>query len=917
MKVQIEHVSLGFIKEINNNVCSLAVQKNIMCFTLRSGQMFSINLEDPSKVFRLDLPILVANQEKILEIWMNVQGTRALIKTNFAKYYACNLQIIMNAENNISKNGKDNQYVLLKKFNRKEYDVISVDWSFSEYELLLGTRQGKIYYMDLSQADPTAVKVFNCDSPIDGLKWYSDGEAVIVAGNSYRYWEPTENSTPLTFCKHHPNKVDEFGATKKDQVCKFAVYNQDFAWITQAGILLGNIGDGYAASLSKSLLLLNELPPSKNKIRDLLLTEYHLILLRGSEILIINKINNKVVFQDIIFSKEDERMLSLCADYSQTPPTFWCHSTENIYEIVIENELDGIWQLLCANGKFDAALNLAGLSSSQLDYVREKHADALYADEKWLDSAREYGLIKQGAAVGSIALKFMNFPDLIYLQTFLITKLETLKKASTEIQKFIISSWIIWNFMNQLNQAEEALNEENNDVKLDDLKTSKSNLEKEFRQFVKENLQFLDKETVYQIISQQNRKSELLYFANLMEDYEYVLSYWIRSDNWYESLKVLVTLQDAESIYKYASVLLINSPAATINAWMQVPDVDPVELIPSMLTYFSHFQEQQKLSLRPLQNYALTYLKRYIKERKPEDSLIHNTVIFMLLAPKVDSETDGEQEAIKFINEHPTRFDPNFVLRLSLKLERYSVAIRLYSQLKLYDDAVDLALSKGMVSSAKMIVTTLETENTQILKKLWLKIARVTIHSNEDVHRSIRSIIQESNEVLTIKDLLPLFNELTTIADLKDELVRSLEGHRVSMTHIYQEINNCIKIKKEIRQDIDLFSKRHKLLKPGVSCDICRHILTTRKFFVFPCGHNFHTDCIIKEIIKSNNFNMRSKIESFQKTLLRTGKHSMNVAELDKLLSAKCCLCSDIKINTIDEPLQDENEEEEAAAWEV
>ncbi|AAS54335.1 AGL156Wp [Eremothecium gossypii ATCC 10895] len=899
MKVQIEHVSLSFIKEINNNICSLQVQNNVMCFALESGQLFLINLAEPSNVVEFRVSLLNLNQEKVVQLWMNTQGTRALIKTNFSKYFVCNVGQLLEGGANDRRNPV---CATLKKLNRKECDIVSVDWSFSELELLVGTRQGKLYYLDLRHGEPAPVRIYMSQTPIEGIKWSHENGAMAVSGSTIQYWESVPGQTAAAFTRMPPKESEEFEPLKKTSGTRFTAHNSTFAWVTQAGIVFGNTKT--SPVLSSAKLLLNiELPPSNSHIKDIKLTDYHLILLRGSEVIVINQLNNNIVFQEVIFSKENERMLALCADYSQSPPTFWCHSTENVYELVVENETEGIWQLLCANGQFMAALNLKGLSEPETDFIREQYANKLYNEGKWLEAAKEYGTSGQGSSIGSIALKFMEFDDLIHLQTFLMEKLKSILQKANKIQVFIMTSWIIWNFMNQLNRAEEIIAEEATDTNLDELKNAKAKLESQFQEFVRTHVEYLDRDTVYQIVSQQNRKAELLFYANIIEDYRYVLCYWIRSDNWYESLKILVTLKDPECVYQYATVLLINAPDATVNTWVQIPNVDPVKLVPSMLTYFSHYQDQQRFSHRMLPNYALTYLKFCIKEYNCQESLIHNTAIYMLLVSIAEDDVDGEHDVIKFMNDHATRFDPNFILRLALKLRRYSVAIHLYSQLKLYDNAVDLALSKDMLSSAKVIVGSLETEDTYMLKRLWLKIARVTIYEDTDVRQSIRSIIQDANGVLTIKDLLPLVSKVATIANLKEELVRSLENHQMSMSHIFQEISDSIKIKREIRQDIELFNKRRQALQPGAGCDSCREVLQTRKFFVFPCGHNFHTDCMIKEIIQSNDFNLRSQIESFQRKLAR--KQPVDADKLDHLLSTKCCLCSDLKINTIDEPLPD------------
>ena len=126
-------------------------------------------------------------------------------------------------------------------------------------------------------------------------------------------------------------------------------------------------------------------------------------------------------------------------------------------------------------------------------------------------------------------------------------------------------------------------------------------------------------------------------------------------------------------------------------------------------------------------------------------------------------EEEKEHEIIKFMELYNNIFDIDFILRLSLKFKKFGCAIYLYSQLKLYEDAVSLALEKGMLESAKLVASTPElAEDYNLGRKLWLRIARFLISQGNDIKQTIKTIIQDSGEVLTIKDLLPLFNEFTT-----------------------------------------------------------------------------------------------------------------------------------------------------------
>ena len=92
----------------------------------------------------------------------------------------------------------------------------------------------------------------------------------------------------------------------------------------------------------------------------------------------------------------------------------------------------------------------------------------------------------------------------------------------------------------------------------------------------------------------------------------------------------------------------------------------------------------------------------------------------------VDKTTDKDQEVIQFLTKHSKgHFDTDFILRLSLRYERYGVSICIYSEISLYEEAVSLALKHGRLQEAKKVATTVE--DPDIKKTLWLDIAAAMI----------------------------------------------------------------------------------------------------------------------------------------------------------------------------------------------
>lgn len=914
MEVEIEHVQLEFIKEIENNISAMKVGGNTLCFALKVGLLFLIDLEKPSEVFKFQIPLMMAsnNAEKLLAMWMHPNGKKLFIKTNFAKYYLCDVELIKQQKEEQGKvNGRSNGIYTMKKFLKKNYDVRSVTW-IDENTFLCGTTDGNILHVNTvtkdgkPKVDAEVSSVYQLSSSIDGIFLGKESCCIIASGNKIMYWKKLDLSRNAV--AELPTETEEFEHLHKDVGKKFDSHNQTFAWITQTGIVFGDVTRSAKVLGNAKVVLSVELPDSKHNIRDLILTDFHIIILRGWTVTVISQLNNDVVYEESIWSQNGERMLGLAADYHADPSTFWCFTSSNIYEIILHKEAQAVWKLLCEQGEYNAALALKGLSKWEREMIYY-HKGCNLLDNKGdrIEAAKSLGL-SSSSTVSSIALRLMDTDDSVAsLQVFLIQKLNN-ADATNRVQKILLSSWIVWNYMKQLNDVDEKINAERNAEELKHWTEEKENVIGQFRDFLKHHLDCLDKETVYQIIAEQNRKKELLFFANLIDDYEYVLSYWIRQENWYEALRVLLNMQDPESVYKYASVLLVNSPEATIHTWMRIEGIQPVELISSLLTYFTNFQKQAELGDTNSENFALKYLLWYIEEHNYDASILYNSALYMIITQcrtDQDDETN-ELKTIQFLDKYRKQYDNDFILRLSVRYRKIKVSIYLYTQMSLFEDAVTLALENGMIDSAKLVLKDKNLEdNFKLRRALWLQISKSMLYKEEnanDIKHTIKAIITESNNTLEIRDLLPMFDTFTTVANLKDELIRSLEKHGKSMSQISDQIRHSLQMKKEIAKDIELFRERYTLLKPGSFCASCKQVLQTRKFIVFPCGHAFHTDCLIKAILDSKDYNLKSKIENFQRRLSKD-RNSVSAQELESIISTKCVLCSDINISNIDGPV--------------
>lgn len=103
-------------------------------------------------------------------------------------------------------------------------------------------------------------------------------------------------------------------------------------------------------------------------------------------------------------------------------------------------------------------------------------------------------------------------------------------------------------------------------------------------------------------------------------------------------------------------------------------------------------------------------------------------------------------------------------------------------------------------------------------------------------------------------------------------------------------------------------------------CDICDLILLVKPFFVFICGHKFHSDCLEKQVIliltKEQNRQLamlKQEMETLMAQTISLASHTIEQdkrradlkTEIEQILAADCLYCG-LLIETIDQPFVDD-----------
>jgi hypothetical protein len=669
-----------------------------------------------------------------------------------------------------------------------------------------------------------------------------------------------------------------------------------FAWLSAQGIYHGTLLTnatgpelGNKVFAESKLLPRSQLAASENSgrrksateyIDAIALTQWHIVSLVGNRVVAANRLTGTVVYDQVILDP-GQKAIGLCVDLQKN--TFWLFTGNEIFEIVVRDEDRDIWKIMLGMQEFDAALRYAH-TSAQKDAVATASGDHLVSKGLFIEAAGVYG--KSNKPFEEVALTFIdnNQPDA--LRKYLLAKLGTYKKSSV-MQRIMIASWLVEVFMAKLNSLDDTIitkAELSETLSPAQTEEQLSTIRSEFQGFVTKYKSDLDKQTVYDVISSHGREEELLFFANAINDYHYVLSYWIQRERWSDALKVLKRQTDPEVFYRYSSVLMQHVATEFVEVLMRQANLKPRNLIPALLDYDRNYKG-------PLaQNQAVRYLQYVVNNLNSTDSAVHNTLISMYAShPSKDEaallaylESQGEEP----------KFDPDFALRLCIQHHRVLSCVHIYTNMGQYVQAVELALRHDEIDLAAIIADR-PMSNPALRKKLWLAVARKVISQSNGIKTAIE-FRKRCDNLLKIEDLIPFFPDFVVIDDFKDEICDALEDYSRNIESLKKEMDESSATAANIKVDIAALDHRYAIVEPGEKCRDCGLPLLSRQFFVFPCQHAFHSDCLGKKVLEQAGVGKSRRIKECQvqisKGLVSGSKREAMIAELDSLIASDWCV---------------------------
>ncbi|PHH55451.1 Vacuolar membrane protein pep3 [Ceratocystis fimbriata CBS 114723] len=931
----VERVQMQF--SIAADFVAAQVANNVLVLALSNGRILRIDLNKPEDIDDIDLPRKASEIGVIRCMFLDPTASHLLICTSLGENYYLH-----------------SQTKIPRPLSRlRGVAIESIAWNpslptASTREILIGAADGNIYEVFIETSNEFYKKEVKnlkllhklSDGPITGLyvdSIESDVRRILIstqtrlihlvgkiglthesAGSIYtRLFEAEEptihqlqdstsqpSSSALTVSPDPPN-TSNYDDEPHERV---------FAWLSSQGIFHGKLLrspisqdlGSYVYSASK-LLSRSQLVNAAGKrsshdtIDAVALTQWHVVTLVGTKVIITNQLTGEIVYNQAVLDVGDA-VIGFSVDVQKN--TFWLFTASEIFEIVIRDEDRNVWQIMMKTQQYPAALKYAR-TPIQKETVATAYGDFLMKKGQYNEAADIYG--RSNKPFEEVALGFIDAAQPDALRKYLLAKL-LLSKKSAVMQRIMMASWLVEIFMGRLNSLEDDILTQTEPSEVTDPSESQElmkTVRKEYESFVMRYKDILDRKTVYEIIGSHGRESELLFFAESVNDYGYVLAYWVQRESWNKGLGVLKKQTDPEVFYKYSSVLLTHAATEMVEILMRHPDLKTRRLIPAMLEYNRNFKGS------PAQNQAVRYLLYVVNQLDSKDAAVHNTLV-SLYASNPAKDESALLAYLESQGDEPS-FDSDFALRLCIEHHRTLSCVHIYTNMGQYLQAVDLALSHGEIELASVIADR-PLANPALRKKLWLAVARKVIsQSNGNGIKAAIDFLKRC-DLLKIEDLIPFFPDFVVIDDFKEEICTALEDYSRSIDALKAEMDEAAQTAANIKSDIAALDQRYAIVEPGEKCYACSLPLLSRQFFVFPCQHAFHSDCLGRRVLEMSGMAISSRIKELQvqvtKGLVSGSRREAMVAELDGLVASACVLCSDLAIRRIDEPFVGPDEDQ-------
>ncbi|KAG8987850.1 hypothetical protein FRB90_003109, partial [Tulasnella sp. 427] len=648
----------------------------------------------------------------------------------------------------------------------------------------------------------TATRIYEFQGPLD-KKGEDGGKLFEPLFEPYR---AQSGSTPPKFIEIPGNlaRSELRFYTPAPTLKDLSINSRQLGWLTGSGAYRGSVPiPPTSDNLIDSASLLHY-PSSTDVPIAMCLSEFHFIFLFKDRICAVSSLDERLVWEENLPLKPNETALGLTSDPKSG--TYWLFTDVSLFEIEVKEEDRDVWSVYLKQDSYDLALKYAKTAPHRAQ-VYSAYAKHQFDQGNYIAAAQSYA--QSATSFEHIALAFLDLGEQGRdgLRLYLYARLERCGKNELT-QRMLLATWLVEFYLSKINTLDDIIASEGVSHDVDNLKAEQALLEDELRAFFDTYKSNMDKKTVYDLILNHGREDVFLYYATVVGDFE-----------------------------KQQNQLTPQSPLSS--------------------------------------NQAIRYLQHVVFTARSTSPTIHNLLLTLLVTSSVkrdnpptspgvaDSSVTAESDLplLRFLSTAPVDpltarpyYDLDYALRLCKQHNRLQACVHIYAKMAMWEESVDLALEMKDLELAKVnceratedATTAGASGDEGLRKRLWLKVAKFVVQEQNDIKTALKLL--DNTPLVKIEDILPFFPDFVVIDDFKEEICNALEGYSAHIDSLKAEMDEATKSAEAIKNDIKNLQNRFVTLEATEKCSICGLNLLTRQFYVFPCQHCFHADCLIGQV---------------------------------------------------------------------
>ena len=625
-------------------------------------------------------------------------------------------------------------------------------------------------------------------------------------------------------------------------------------------------------------------------------SKLHIFLLYDNCLLMMNKLTMRYVnvyilsvkFNDVFYIKDNNNI--------------FLYNQKEIVRISCQDEDKFVFGNYIEIQRYDLALKSIPNTNKELkSRIHKLYAEFLFEQNKYELSGKEYSLsnekfehvcykfLRQGKTEGLIA----------YLKMLKEYKLnDDIINNELFINKYLVYTWLSILLINEEDKGEKQ-----------------KKFWDEFNTYQKD--KYLNKQSIYRYLQINRKEKELNDYATLKNDHKVILENLIFKGKYGEAFNYIEnTLGNGKSnsdeciktFMKYFDIFIKISVKNTVTLLDNVAfSVNDQKLLINALMeidYQKYINKEEEKNF----NIIINYLKKLIYENITSNNQNKNLNNLYLMILSLSKKEENKKEIINYLKSPLNTYiikenkittissnkkvfiDLNFAERVLKELPQALALIYYYMQK--YEKSINILLEKEEDELAIQIAQNIPNDEKK--KKIWMKLFK---EYKQNKKYNLKDILELSNGALKIEDILQFLDSEVKLKDIKDDLQSCIDVYEQGVSSIKQKIIAFNKSNNSIQEDLFHTKKRKfELIHANIRCRKCGNPITENKYFLYPCGHIFDVDCLVKILVDfdeksaNNEFkgrvkavkNLSQKIMNMQKKK-STEKKNIIMGELTKI----------------------------------